>query len=127
MTRASSRWRFNRCSRSRWIRNRPTSATRSSGSRSTTSSSARRPRRSEEHTSELQSHLNLVCRLLLEKKTHKFTIIELAKNRVHFLFNSLVHQSRTQRHFPIFRILQNNPISLTTALKYTTRSNPFHS
>src|SRR6476661_9786403 len=28
----------------------------------------RRARRSEEHTSELQSHLNLVCRLLLEKK-----------------------------------------------------------
>src|SRR5260370_4694363 len=27
-----------------------------------------RPWRSEEHTSELQSHLNLVCRLLLEKK-----------------------------------------------------------
>src|SRR5260370_18181718 len=27
-----------------------------------------RPHRSEEHTSELQSHLNLVCRLLLEKK-----------------------------------------------------------
>src|SRR5260370_18712615 len=26
------------------------------------------PSRSEEHTSELQSHLNLVCRLLLEKK-----------------------------------------------------------
>src|SRR5260370_25793658 len=26
--------------------------------------------RSEEHTSELQSHLNLVCRLLLEKKKH---------------------------------------------------------
>src|SRR5260370_21785281 len=27
--------------------------------------------RSEEHTSELQSHLNLVCRLLLEKKKNK--------------------------------------------------------
>src|SRR5260370_13492032 len=27
------------------------------------------PVRSEEHASELQSHLNLVCRLLLEKKT----------------------------------------------------------
>src|SRR5260370_30436046 len=27
-----------------------------------------RQERSEEHTSELQSHLNLVCRLLLEKK-----------------------------------------------------------
>ena len=29
--------------------------------------------RSEEHTSELQSHLNLVCRLLLEKKDRKST------------------------------------------------------
>src|SRR5260370_11334497 len=28
--------------------------------------------RSEEHTSELQSHLNLVCRLLLEKKKHRW-------------------------------------------------------
>src|SRR5207237_9096122 len=31
----------------------------------------RENRRSEEHTSELQSHLNLVCRLLLEKKKKK--------------------------------------------------------
>src|SRR5260370_31789074 len=30
-----------------------------------------RQHRSEEHTSELQSHLNLVCRLLLEKKKKK--------------------------------------------------------
>src|SRR5690242_21541856 len=29
--------------------------------------------RSEEHTSELQSHVNLVCRLLLEKKKKKNT------------------------------------------------------
>src|SRR5438477_8364472 len=28
--------------------------------------------RSEEHTSELQSHVNLVCRLLLEKKNNVF-------------------------------------------------------
>src|SRR5260370_32325418 len=28
--------------------------------------------RSEEHTSELQSHLNLVCRLLLEKKKIRY-------------------------------------------------------
>src|SRR4051812_49823233 len=32
------------------------------------SSARRRSTRSEEHTSELQSHVNLVCRLLLEKK-----------------------------------------------------------
>src|SRR4051812_49735980 len=30
-------------------------------------------RRSEEHTSELQSHVNLVCRLLLEKKKNTTT------------------------------------------------------
>src|SRR5260370_28747162 len=30
--------------------------------------------RSEEHTSELQSHLNLVCRLLLEKKKNNVSV-----------------------------------------------------
>src|SRR5688572_31081800 len=30
--------------------------------------------RSEEHTSELQSQSNLVCRLLLEKKNHKWVL-----------------------------------------------------
>src|SRR5256885_9678200 len=33
------------------------------------------PNRSEEHTSELQSPCNLVCRLLLEKKKHSPSII----------------------------------------------------
>src|SRR5437588_12649934 len=42
---------------------RPVQAT-SAGSRT-------RARRSEEHTSELQSHSDLVCRLLLEKKKKK--------------------------------------------------------
>src|SRR5690242_20975532 len=32
--------------------------------------------RSEEHTSELQSHVNLVCRLLLEKKKIIITIVK---------------------------------------------------
>src|SRR5437016_8420619 len=35
--------------------------------------SRRRPKRSEEHTSELQSLTNLVCRLLLEKKNKRHT------------------------------------------------------
>src|SRR5207237_9312284 len=40
--------------------------------------------RSEEHTSELQSHLNLVCRLLLEKK--KITFINmLSKNLINLV------------------------------------------
>src|SRR5438477_5633257 len=47
--------------------------------------------RSEEHTSELQSHVNLVCRLLLEKKKKN--------NRHHhhltFTVNNVVHSSST--------------------------------
>src|SRR5256886_12388432 len=34
--------------------------------------------RSEEHTSELQSQSNLVCRLLLEKKTRHEVLVDLA-------------------------------------------------
>src|SRR5260370_32727255 len=46
--------------------------------------------RSEEHTSELQSHLNLVCRLLLEKK-NKHPII----TKLHRLFvsNSILYMN----------------------------------
>src|SRR2546426_6330467 len=43
--------------------------------------------RSEEHTSELQSPCNLVCRLLLEKKKKQKNIIESAQQT-----------HRTQRH-----------------------------
>src|SRR5260370_14569859 len=40
-----------------------------------------RPIRSEEHTSELQSHLNLVCRLLLEKKKKSKTMSDAHTSR----------------------------------------------
>src|SRR5260370_11416660 len=43
--------------------------------------------RSEEHTSELQSHLNLVCRLLLEKKnslTHILVKMRISHEAVRF-------------------------------------------
>src|SRR2546430_10387959 len=49
----------------------PAAGARRSGSRRRSRSPQRRtraPARSEEHTSELQSQSNLVCRLLLEKK-----------------------------------------------------------
>src|SRR5690242_21009050 len=39
-------------------------------------------RRSEEHTSELQSHVNLVCRLLLEKKKKKKKKKKPTKNKI---------------------------------------------
>src|SRR5690606_39668021 len=48
-------------------RTEPASGASSPGSPNATRA-RRRPQRSEEHTSELQSRENLVCRLLLEKK-----------------------------------------------------------
>src|SRR5260221_849788 len=39
--------------------------------------------RSEEHTSELQSHSDLVCRLLLEKKKKRLVSFRLANIRMH--------------------------------------------
>src|SRR6266567_8833312 len=47
---------------------RPTASSCSTGSSRTPRSRAGLRARSEEHTSELQSQSNLVCRLLLEKK-----------------------------------------------------------
>src|SRR5260370_29122598 len=43
--------------------------------------------RSEEHTSELQSHLNLVCRLLLEKKKNNKNYVVLLHMQVLILAN----------------------------------------
>src|SRR6266540_7498499 len=37
--------------------------------------------RSEEHTSELQSHHDLVCRLLLEKKKKRYSMIQKRKKK----------------------------------------------
>src|SRR5438034_6756892 len=52
----------------RW---RPPHARRPRRHRGTVASRGKALRRSEEHTSELQSHSDLVCRLLLEKKKTK--------------------------------------------------------
>src|SRR5260370_27830242 len=51
--------------------------------------------RSEEHTSELQSHLNLVCRLLLEKKKKK---IQLGHQVPNFSRHRYAHMARRCTH-----------------------------
>src|SRR2546430_10538749 len=48
-----------------------------------TSATTRSVPRSEEHTSELQSQSNLVCRLLLEKKKNKVFLRALAAHYPH--------------------------------------------
>src|SRR5882762_3945470 len=58
--------------------------------------------RSEEHTSELQSHLNLVCRLLLEKKNYKAWPVSFSARS----FNAALRESFT-------RTLSSMPMHLT--------------
>src|SRR5438477_5886213 len=53
------------------ISTKPSSALGSSGKSASCKRVSPLSGRSEEHTSELQSHVNLVCRLLLEKKNKK--------------------------------------------------------
>src|SRR5687768_17808720 len=57
----------------------PWRARASASTRSRSSLRRDRRRRSEEHTSELQSRLHLVCRLLLEKKKKKKQEIDILK------------------------------------------------
>src|SRR5258705_5769733 len=60
----------------------PSAAQRMVGRQSESHSEAVPPRRSEEHTSELQSLRHLVCRLLLEKKKNTSTAPALTMLRV---------------------------------------------
>src|SRR5687768_769321 len=49
--------------------------------------------RSEEHTSELQSRLHLVCRLLLEKKKkNKIKNKQIRKERKQYILRSIMHK-----------------------------------
>src|SRR3989454_8600620 len=52
------------------------------------------PGRSEEHTSELQSPCNLVCRLLLEKKKKRKHIVQVASNDIVHHHNATQAQDR---------------------------------
>src|SRR5260221_3982519 len=53
--------------------------------------------RSEEHTSELQSHSDLVCRLLLEKKKNATQSLRLIRSSLHTLH-------MTDRHLVVRRV-----------------------
>src|SRR5256886_909410 len=71
------------------------------------------PIRSEEHTSELQSQSNLVCRLLLEKK--KITLSNLKLLRRITRNEHILHRNFTRRHVAIQnRVASNIGISQST-------------
>src|SRR2546430_10461996 len=56
--------------------------------------------RSEEHTSELQSQSNLVCRLLLEKKKNHIHDMKICRENVHVIrltiYNLLIHSMHVE-------------------------------
>src|SRR2546422_3641937 len=60
--------------------------------------------RSEEHTSELQSRLHLVCRLLLEKKKKKTNTVKIVKINTHRKLSQsqpkLCDTAHSERSFP---------------------------
>src|SRR3954449_8596651 len=72
------------------------------------SSACKKSARSEEHTSELQSHSHLVCRLLLEKKV---------------LFRSEEHTSELQSHSHLVcrLLLEKNQFSERTSHGWSIR------
>src|SRR2546430_10780941 len=57
--------------------------------------------RSEEHTSELQSQSNLVCRLLLEKKKHIERYVAL-KTHLPVGFRQIQHALLCPQHITVF-------------------------
>src|SRR5215211_81207 len=80
--------------------------------------------RSEEHTSELQSHSDLVCRLLLEKKKHASPATSASKHATqrtlaHFS-GRLIHRSAWKGYFPKFFFLMIRRPPRSTLFPYTT-------
>src|SRR5688572_32006768 len=75
---------------------RSSTLTRSRGPTRSNRSVTRSPRgRSEEHTSELQSQSNLVCRLLLEKKKKKKK--KTTKSKTKKIVNVTQHNNKQRR------------------------------
>src|SRR6266571_617541 len=62
-------------------------------------------RRSEEHTSELQSHVNLVCRLLLEKKKNTNQVYLTVTHTEETPWQAELAQHAGQRHHRLARLL----------------------
>src|SRR2546430_11510109 len=83
-----------RSTNSSWaINSSPSSSERSlTGTRRIASSEPEAMRlRSEEHTSELQSQSNLVCRLLLEKKNQQRSFITQVNTHGDSLYSPILH------------------------------------
>src|SRR5260370_9933685 len=77
--------------------------------------------RSEEHTSELQSHLNLVCRLLLEKKkntgsphTHFHILCVHIPQTIHYNISLSIYTKHLRVTYAIVQRIAANVASLSS-------------
>src|SRR5256885_12495221 len=78
--------------------------------------------RSEEHTSELQSPCNLVCRLLLEKKNHHLTH---SMSHAPTRYASLLHTCAiASTHGPVVRVFSEHYIQPRTPYPLRTPRSP---
>src|SRR2546430_6081932 len=88
---------------------------------------ARGQARSEEHTSELQSQSNLVCRLLLEKKNKLITNVRSSLIAANIHINIIVHHAlhtKRQNPFPklatLIKLLMEDKHSVLRTSKNAT-------
>src|SRR6185369_817255 len=79
--------------------------------------------RSEEHTSELQSHLNLVCRLLLEKKPSPLRGCATSRRFVCVFFFLMIRRPPRSTLFP-YTTLFRSPACGSAHWKNTSPSPP---
>src|SRR5437667_1758778 len=76
--------------------------------------------RSEEHTSELQSHHDLVCRLLLEKKKKKIQVYNQKKKEDKQQKNKTRNDQKQKKNEKV--ITKNTVWNKTKGLKYTNNN-----
>src|SRR5260370_7627242 len=81
--------------------------------------------RSEEHTSELQSHLNLVCRLLLEKKKNTTDFAPVSETEGDDTLDDIT-KGNCRIMNPPTTLLQQPPQHLQTVLINTHHAPPCH-
>src|SRR5260370_1663011 len=76
-----------------------------------------RAERSEEHTSELQSHLNLVCRLLLGKKKHTSEL----QSHLNIVCRLLLGKKQNIFNYPITKLRNYRISQIHTAISSKLR------
>src|SRR5260221_5379948 len=88
---------------------------------SSPSSASLAMKRSEEHTSELQSHSDIVCRLLLEKKTSNAMLCSIGTYDAYWLF-SQIKITRSGWTPARLRVSLQSPEVLAPSATYTIAS-----